>query len=210
MIRMVIADDHAIVRGGIRQIMAATDDIEVVAEAASTDEALALARQGNVDMLLLDISLPGLGGLELLKVLQTEVPTLPVLILSMHNEGQIVQRALKAGSQGYITKDSEPEVLLAGVRRVAAGGKFIDPALVESVVFTSGETDSHPKAVLSEREYQILQMIVSGKPLGDIADELHLSPKTVSTHKMRMMQKLGVSNNPDLVRCAIRHGMAPL
>ena len=210
MIRMVIADDHAIVRGGIRQIMATTQDIEVVAEAASTAEALVLARLGNLDMLLLDISLPGLGGLELLKVLQIEAPTLPVLILSMHNEGQIVQRALKAGSQGYITKDSEPDVLLAGVRRVASGGKFIDPALVESVVFTSGESDSHPKVVLSDREYQILQMIVSGRPLGDIADELHLSPKTVSTHKMRMMHKLGVTNNPDLVRCAIRHGMTPL
>ncbi len=210
MIRMVIADDHAIVRGGIRQIMATTDDIQVVAEASSTDEALALVRAGNVDLLLLDISLPGLGGLELLKVLQAEMPSLPVLILSMHNEGQIVQRALKAGAQGYVTKDSEPNVLLSGVRRVAEGGKFIDPALVESVVFTSGETDAHPKAVLSEREYQILQMIVSGMPLGDIADNLHLSPKTVSTHKMRMMQKLGVTNNPDLVRCAIRHGMTPL
>ncbi|HET8693224.1 MAG TPA: response regulator transcription factor [Aquabacterium sp.] len=210
MIRMVIADDHAIVRGGIRQIMATTDDIQVVAEASSTDEALALVRAGNVDMLLLDISLPGAGGLELLKLLHAEMPSLPVLILSMHNEGQIVQRALKAGAQGYITKDSEPNVLLNGVRRVAAGGKFIDPALVESVVFTAGETDAHPKAVLSEREYQILQMIVSGMPLGSIADNLHLSPKTVSTHKMRMMQKLGVTNNPDLVRCAIRHGMTPL
>ncbi|HEX5311398.1 response regulator transcription factor [Aquabacterium sp.] len=210
MIRMVIADDHAIVRGGIRQIMATTDDVQVVAEASSTDEALALVRAGNVDVLLLDISLPGLGGLELLKVLHAEMPSLPVLILSMHNEGQIVQRALKAGAQGYVTKDSEPNVLLTGVRKVAEGGKFIDPALVESVVFTSGETDAHPKAVLSEREYQILQMIVSGMPLGDIADNLHLSPKTVSTHKMRMMQKLGVTNNPDLVRCAIRHGMTPL
>lgn len=210
MIRMVIADDHAIVRGGIRQIMSTTDDIVVVAEAASTDEALASIRTGNVDMLLLDISLPGLGGLDLLKLLQVEAPTLPVLVLSMHNEGQIVQRALKAGAQGYITKDSEPAVLLDGVRKVASGGKFIDPALVESVVFTSSDTDAHPKAVLSEREYQILQLIVSGKALGDIADQLHLSPKTVSTHKMRTMQKLGVSNNPDLVRYAIRHGMTPL
>lgn len=210
MIRMMIADDHAIVRGGIRQIMSTTGDIQVVAEAACTDEVLTLVRSFHPDMLLLDISLPGIGGLDLLRVLQVEVPTLPVLVLSMHNEGQIVQRALKAGAQGYITKDSEPAVLLAGVRKVASGGRYIDPALVESVIFTSGDTDVHPRAVLSEREYQILQLIVSGKALGDIADQLHLSPKTVSTHKMRTMQKLCVQNNSDLVRYAIRHGMTPL
>lgn len=210
MIRISIADDHAIVRGGLLQIMATTDDITVVREASSSSEVLAQAQQRDFDVLVLDISLPGAGGLELIRQLSEERPDLPVLVLSMHNEGQIVQRALKSGAAGYVTKDSEPGVLLAGTRKVAAGGKFIDPALVDSVVFTPSDTTHHPKSLLSEREFEILQLIVTGMALGDIADRLHLSPKTVSTHKMRLMQKLGVNNNADLVRYAIRHGVAPL
>lgn len=210
MIRISIADDHAIVRGGLLQIMATTDDITVVREASSSSEVLAQAQQRDFDVLVLDISLPGAGGLELIRQLSEERPDLPVLVLSMHNEGQIVQRALKSGAAGYVTKDSEPGVLLAGIRKVAAGGKFIDPALVDSVVFTPSDTTHHPKSLLSEREFEILQLIVTGMALGDIADRLHLSPKTVSTHKMRLMQKLGVNNNADLVRYAIRHGVAPL
>lgn len=210
MIRISIADDHAIVRGGLQQIMATTDDITVVREASSSSEVLAQAQQRDFDVLVLDISLPGAGGLELIRQLSEERPDLPVLVLSMHNEGQIVQRALKSGASGYVTKDSEPGVLLAGIRKVAAGGKFIDPALVDSVVFTPADTTHHPKSLLSEREFEILQLIVTGMALGDIADRLHLSPKTVSTHKMRLMQKLGVNNNADLVRYAIRHGVAPL
>lgn len=209
MIRVSIADDHAIVRGGLLQILATTPDITVVGEAASSAEVLEMARQDQTDVLLLDISMPGMDGLELIRRLNTERPALPVLVLSMHNEGQIVQRALKSGAYGYITKDSAPSVLLAGIRKVASGGKFIDPALVDSVVFPRATDTDDPKTLLTEREFEILQLIVTGMPLGDIADRLHLSPKTVSTHKMRLMQKLGVNNNADLLRYAIRHGVTP-
>lgn len=210
MIRVSIADDHAIVRGGLQQIMGTTNDITVVGEASNASEVLALIGEGQTDLLLLDISMPGVDGLDLIRQINELRPDLPVLVLSMHNEGQIVQRALKSGASGYITKDSEPSVLLAGIRKVASGGKFIDPALVDSVVFTPSDHAGHPKALLSEREYEILQLIVTGMQLGEIADRLHLSPKTVTTHKMRLMQKLGVNNNADLVRYAIRHGVAPL
>lgn len=209
MIRVSIADDHAIVRGGLLQILATTPDITVVGEAASSAEVLEMARQDQTDVLLLDISMPGMDGLELIRRLNTERPALPVLVLSMHNEGQIVQRALKSGAYGYITKDSAPSVLLAGIRKVASGGKFIDPALVDSVVIPRATDTDDPKTLLTEREFEILQLIVTGMPLGDIADRLHLSPKTVSTHKMRLMQKLGVNNNADLLRYAIRHGVTP-
>lgn len=209
MIRLALADDHAIVRGGLHQIMATSSDIEVVAEAASSNEAIEMARHDGIDLLLLDISLPGVGGLEVIKVLAAERPGLPVLVLSMHNEGQIVRRALKSGAAGYVTKDSEPSVLLCAIRKVASGGKYIDPALVDSVVFPQADQSDHPQSLLSEREYQILQFIVAGVQLGDIADRLHLSPKTISTHKMRLMQKLGVNNNADLVRYALRHGVVP-
>lgn len=210
MIRIVIADDHPIVRGGLTQLMASTSDMQVVGYASNRYDVLLQCQEAAVDVLVLDLSMPGVQGLSLLQELMALPRKPPVVVLSMHNEGQIVQRALKSGASGYITKDSEPGVLLAGIRKVASGGKFIDPALVDSVVFTPSDHSGHPKALLSEREYEILQLIVTGMQLGEIADRLHLSPKTVSTHKMRLMQKLGVNNNADLVRYAIRHGVAPL
>ena len=152
------------------------------------------------------MTMPGSSGVELIKRLQVEMPTLPILILSMHNEGQIVSLALKAGAAGYVTKDSETEVLLSAIRRIAAGGKFIDPSLVEVVVFNPLSQSSLPHDSLSERELQVLRMIASGNSLNDIANELHLSPKTISTHKMRLMQKLSIDNNADLVRYATKHG----
>jgi len=207
MIRIVIADDHAMVRGGLTQIVATTSDIEVVGEATQGDEVLALLGQTPIDLLLLDMTMPGLSGVELIQRLHEEKPALPILILSMHNAVPVVARALKAGASGYVTKDSEPEVLLMAIRKIAGGGKYIDPALVDAMVFDSSDNDILPHENLSEREFQILKMIAAGLPLGEIADQLCLSPKTISTYKMRLMQKLDVDNNADLIRYVARHGI---
>lgn len=209
MIRLVIADDHAMVRGGLKQIIATCSDMQVVGEATDGNTLLGLLQQGACDLLLLDMTMPGLSGIDLIQRLQKEHPALPVLILSMHNEGQFVARALKAGASGYVTKGSEPEVLLAAIRKIATGGRFIDPSLVEAMVFETPATGGLPHESLSERELQILKLIAAGLPLGRIADQLHLSPKTVSTYKMRLMDKLGIDNNADLIRYASRHELAP-
>ena len=207
MIRIIIADDHAIVRGGLKQIFAMTSDIVVVSEAAQSSEVLEQWRQIPCELLLLDLTMPGVSGVDLICRLHEEKPDLPILVLSMHNEGQIVARTLRAGAAGYVTKDSDPEILLAAVRKVAAGGKYIDPSLVESMIFNTAGSSDLPHDSLSERELQVLKMVAAGGPLGEIAERLHLSPKTVSTHKMRLMQKLGIDNNADLVRYATRHGL---
>lgn len=207
MIRIVIADDHAIVRGGLKQIIATTADIEVVAEAVNGAEVLARLRQTECDLLLQDMGMPGISGVDLIRRVRAENPSLPILVLSMHNEGQIVARAFKAGASGYVTKDSEPETLLGAIRKVAAGGRFVDPSLVDALVFESGNSDRFPHELLSDREFQVLQMIASGRYIGEIAEALHLSTKTVSTHKARLMQKLRIGNDADIVRYAIRHGL---
>jgi DNA-binding NarL/FixJ family response regulator len=206
MIRIILADDHAIVRGGLKQIIATTCDIVVVSEATQGSEVLEQWGKISFDLLLLDMTMPGISGIELIKRLHEDKPALPILILSMHNEGPIIARALKAGAAGYVTKDSEPEILLSAIRKVAAGGKFIDPALVETMIFNAGDNEL-PHDILSERELQVLKLIAAGGPLGNIADQLHVSPKTVSTHKMRLMQKLGIDNNADLIRYASRYGL---
>jgi len=206
MIRILIADDHAIVRSGLKQILATAPDMAVAAEATNGAEVLQHLSGASVDLLLLDMTMPGISGVDLIRQLHERYPLLPILVLSMHNEGQIITRALRAGAAGYVTKDSEPEVLLAGIRKVAGGGRFIDPSLVDSMVFDSGASEQ-PDALLTARELQVLTMIGEGRPLGEIADRLHLSPKTISTHKMRLMQKLAIDNNVDLVRYAIRHGL---
>lgn len=208
-IRILIAEDHAIVRSGLRQILATTTDLVVAGEATQGGEVLEQARAGELDLVLLDMAMRGPSGVELIRRLRAERPQLPILVLSMYNEGAIVSRALKAGAAGYVTKDSEPEVLLAGIRRVAGGGRFIDPALVETVIFADMDADRTPQEALSDRELQVLQLIAAGEALGDIAQQLHVSPKTVSTHKMRLMQKLGIDNNADLIRYAVRHGLGP-
>ncbi len=209
MIRIFIADDHAMVRGGLKQIIGTCSDMQVVGEATDGNALLSSLQRGACDLLLLDMTMPGLSGIDLIQRLQKEHPALPVLILSMHNEGQFVARAVKAGASGYVTKGSEPEVLLAAIRKIAPGGRFIDPSLVEAMVFEAPATGALPHESLSERELQILKLIAAGLPLGRIADQLHLSPKTVSTYKMRLMDKLGIDNNADLIRYASRHELAP-
>jgi len=202
---IVIADDHGLVRSGLRHLLEGVADLRVSGEAADGAALMALLRQVHADLVLLDMAMPGVHGIDLLQRLHAQQPALPVLVLSMHNEGPIVARALKSGAAGYVTKDCHPDTLLAAVRKVLAGGRFIDPALVDSVVFDSAGGERHDQ--LSPRERQILEMVSAGMPLGEIADRLHLSPKTVSTHKMRLMQKLEIGNNAELLKYAVRHGI---
>jgi DNA-binding NarL/FixJ family response regulator len=207
MIRLMIADDHAIVRGGLKQIFATTSDIVVVSEASESSELLEQWEITPCELLLLDMNMPGFSGVKLVQRLHEKDPFRPIVILSMHNEGQIVARALKAGASGYVTKGSEPEILLAAIRKVAGGGKFIDPSLVETMIFNSGSDEENHFNILSKRELQVLKMIAAGASLSSVAEQLHLSPKTVSTHKMRLMQKLGIDNNADLIRYASKQDM---
>ena len=207
MIRILIADDHAIVRGGLRQIIATTSDIVVTAEAAQGAEVVDKLRTCSVDLLLLDMTMPGISGVDLIRRVRAEQPALPVLVLSIHDEAQVASRALRAGATGYLTKDSDPDVLLAAIRKLADGGRFIDPKLVDAMVFETPRGDVPPHEVLSDREFQVLQMLAAGKSINEIADTWALSAKTISTHKMRLMQKLGLSNNAEVIRYAIRHGL---
>ncbi len=207
-IDVIIADDHAIVRGGLRQLISTASDMRVIGEASDGWGVLELLGSHRPHVILLDLSMPGLGGLDLMRRLQDEDDVPPILVLSMHVEGQIVARVLKAGASGYITKDASPGTLLVAIRKLASGGRYIDPSLVESVVFDNSSRSDSPHELLSPRELQVLERIARGHPLGDIADELHLSPKTVSTHKMRLMQKLGLQTNADLLKYALRHGVA--
>lgn len=205
--RIVIVDDHGLVRSGLRQLVDSSPDLRVCGEAAGGEALLALLAQVPADLVLLDLAMPGLSGVELIRRLQADWPALRILVLSMHNEGQIVSRALKSGAAGYVTKDCHPDTLLGAIRKLLAGGRFIDPALVDSVVFNTGMDEDSRHQQLSPRERQILEMVCSGMPLGDIADRLHLSPKTVSTHKMRLMQKLDLRTNADLLKYALRQGL---
>ncbi|MGF6980137.1 DNA-binding NarL/FixJ family response regulator [Paraburkholderia sp. JPY465] len=207
MIRILIADDHAIVRGGLRQIIATTSDIVVVAEAAQGSEVIDGLRSRAVDLLLLDMTMPGISGVVLIRRVRAEHPSLPVLVLSIHDEAQVASRALRAGATGYLTKDSDPEVLLAAIRKLAEGGRFLDPKLVDAMVFDTQRDDVPPHKVLSDREFQVLQMLAAGRSINEIAETCTLSGKTISTHKMRLMRKLGLSNNAELIRYAIRHGL---
>lgn len=208
MTRILIADDHAVVRQGIRQILALGADLIVAGEATDGADVIERLRTERFDLLLTDMSMPGLSGVNLVKRVKDLWPDLPVLVLSMHSETETAARVLKAGANGYVTKDCEPAVLLDAVRRVAGGGRAISPMLAEKLVFEGGDaTDAPPCQRLSDREYEIFLHLVRGERLNEIAEILHLSPKTVSTHKMRIMQKLEVRSAAELVRHAMEHGL---
>jgi len=207
-VRVLVADDHALVRQGLRQVLALSNELSLVAEAKNAWEVIERVRDIEVDVVLLDMSMPGPSGLELIRRLRSEAPRVPVLVLSMHAEAQIASRAIKAGARGYLTKDSEPELLIDALRQVGRGGNFIDPSLATQLVFETGSiSDEAPHVSLTNREYQVFLALVQGQGQVEIAEELNLSPKTVSTHKFRLMQKLGVDNLSELVRHAIRHGL---
>jgi DNA-binding NarL/FixJ family response regulator len=205
-IRVLLADDHGLVREGLRAILAKGADIEVAAEAANGDEVLALARKEEFDVALLDLSMPGLSGIALIKRLKIERPKLRILVLSMHGEAQYAARALKAGASGYLTKDSAASQLLGAIRKIAAGGVQIREAAAAQLIGTAQDESPHEK--LSDREYEVLRRIVAGGTVTDIADALNLSVKTISTHKARILQKLNVGGTAELVRYAIEHGLA--
>ena len=208
MIRLVMADDHAIVRGGLKQIFTLVPDLELVAEAVSGAEVLDCLRQRDFDLLLLDMNMPGISGPDLIARIRTQRPDLPILVLSMHNEPQVAARALKAGANGYITKDCEPDILLAAIRKVAAGGQYIAPELAEKMVFKVSTPGARaPHALLSERELEVFRLLTIGRSVNDIADALCISNKTVSTHKVRLMEKLGLTSMAEMVRYAMQHDL---
>ena len=203
-IRILVADDHAVVRRGLRHIFAMSPDIVIVAEAVDGRDTLEKLRTTQIDVLLMDISMPDTDAVDLLKRVKAEHPSLSVLVHSMHAESQVASRMLKAGADGYITKDSEPEQLVGALRKVAAGGRYIGAELAESLAF--GDGGAKPlHELLSERESQVLVMLASGKSLKSIARELNLSPKTASTYKTRVMQKLNLNSDAELVRYAVAH-----
>ena len=209
MIHLLLAEDHAIMRAGLKQLFALVEDIRVAGEAASGAQAMEFLRTTQVDMVLLDMGMPGIAGADLITRLHARYPQLPILVLSMHNEPQIARRALRAGAGGYVTKDSEPELLLAAIRKVAAGGRFIDPALAEEMAFEGvSPPRERPHESLTDREYQILQLLLQGASLNEVAAQLAISSKTVSTHKAHLMRKMDLRSNADLVRYGMLHGLS--
>ena len=206
MIRVVIADDHTLVREGLKQLLLAAGDLEVVGEARDGHDVLRHVREGDFDVLLLDMSMPGKSGMELIKQVRTEKPKLRILVLSMHQEHQYAVRALKAGASGYLTKDSASAQLVAAIRKVAAGGAFISAEVAEQLALGAmPQSEGPPHASLSDREYQVFRQLVSGTTVSDIARQLNLSVKTVSTHKAHLMEKLGVTNQTELIHYALKH-----
>lgn len=208
MIRVLVADDHALMREGLKQLFECVDDIVVSAEAASGEEILSTLKKETFDLVLLDITMPGIHGVELIAKIREMPKSPPILMLSMHNEPQIVKRKLKAGAAGYITKDNAPKELLEAIRKVAAGGRYMAPDLAEKIAFeVSASTPIVPHELLSGRELVILRMLAKGKKVNDIAMELEISGKTVSTHKARLMQKMHIESDAKLMQYAIAHGM---
>lgn len=206
MIRVLLADDHAIVRAGLREVLADAGDIEVAGEAANGQEALALVREKDFDVAVLDMSMPGRSGIELIKQVKAEKPKLRVLVLSMHSEQQYAVRALKAGASGYLTKESAADQLVAAIRRIAAGGAYVSPETAERLALDAApRLDAAPHTLLSDREFQVFQMIAAGRSVTGIARQLSLSVKTISTHKTHVLEKMGLANQAELIRYAIEN-----
>lgn len=210
MTRILIADDHTMVREGLKQILAATPDLVVEGEATDGDQALELVRASEYDLAVLDMSMPGLSGIDLIKRLKLEKPKLRILVLSMHGEQQYAVRAYKAGASGYLTKDSASAQLVAAIRKIATGGVYISAAGAEQLAMgaiggDSGEDADLPHRRLSDREFEVFRLIVKGTSITDIGEALHLSVKTVSTHKTHVLQKMHMTSTAELVRYALEN-----
>jgi two-component system, NarL family, invasion response regulator UvrY len=206
--RILLVDDHAIVREGLKTILAKADDLEVVGEAGNAPEAMGILRAIPIDLMLLDIGLPGKTGVELLRMAKGEFPRLRTLVLSSYPEDQYAVRVLKQGAAGYLTKESAPELLLTAARKVAAGGKYVSPSVAEKLLDDiTGDTGRPLHDQLSDREFEVFRMIATGKSLTDIANALHVSIKTVSTHRTRILEKTGFRSNADLTRYALEKGI---
>ncbi|HEX9673920.1 MAG TPA: response regulator transcription factor, partial [Burkholderiales bacterium] len=206
MIRVLLADDHAIVRAGLKEILADTGDITVAGEATNGQEVMERVRGQDYDVAVLDMSMPGRSGIELIKQVKDEKPRLRILILTMHSEQQYAVRALKAGASGFLTKEAAAEQLVAAIRKIAGGGAYVSPETAERLVLDAApRAEAAPHTLLSDREFQVLQMIAGGKTVGEIAKKLSLSVKTVSTHKTRILHKMGLTNQAELIRYALEH-----
>ncbi len=206
MIRIVIADDHTIVREGLKQLLGAAGDIEVAGEARDGHEVMKCVRELDFDLLLLDMSMPGKSGIELIKLVKAEKPKLRVLVLSMHEEHQYAVRAIRAGASGYLTKESASGQLVAAIRKVATGGAFISAGVAEQLALGAMPDAQGPlHGALSDREFQVFRMLAEGKSISDIAERLSLSVKTVSTHKANILHKMNMATSGDLIRYAIAH-----
>ena len=207
-IHVLIADDHAIVRQGLRQILSETDDLLVSGEADDGVEAMYLARAREWDVVLLDVSMPNRNGIDTLKMLKKEFPRLPVLILSMHPEEQYAVRALKAGASGYLTKQSAPQLLVTAIRQVASGHKYVSPSLAMKLAeLISEDSDRPAHEALSDRESQILCLIAAGRTLTQIAEELNISVKTVSEYRKRLLEKMRLETNAELIHYGLKRGL---
>jgi two-component system invasion response regulator UvrY len=207
-LKILVADDHTIVREGLKQILGEVADMIVAGEASDGSETLRKIREDHYDLVLLDISMPGIGGLDVLKHLRSEKPDLPVLMLSMYPEEQYAVRTLKAGASGYLTKQSASDELIAAIRKVSSGGKYVTSSLAEKLASrldTYSDKPVHER--LSDREYQVVRMIASGKTVTEIADELSLSVKTISTNRIRALTKMGMKTNAEITYYAIKHGL---
>jgi len=204
MVRVLIADDHPIVRRGLKQIVADQPDMTVT-EAGDGPEALRLADKGGFDVVLLDINMPGISGLDVLSQIRSRQPNLPVLVLSAHSEAEFAVRILKAGASGYLNKELAPEELVKAIRRVIGGKKYVSPAVAELLADSLGKDENEPHASLSDREYQVMLLIAAGKTVSEIAEEIALSVKTVSTYRARILEKMNLKNNAELMRYVIEN-----
>lgn len=208
MISVLIVDDHDIVRAGIKQIVSDTSDITVGSEARTGAEALDRVRDGNWDVVILDLNLPDRPGLDVLAQIKTMAPQLPVLILSMHHQASYASRAIRAGASGYVSKDDAREHLPSAIRKLARGERFIAPAIAESLAFDLMDTSGRKRhEQLSDREFQVLCMIAAGKAPREMAADLNVSVKTIGTHRARLLEKMGLKNNAEVVQYAIEHGL---
>jgi len=208
MIRILVADDHTLVREGLKQILQSAADFQVAGEASNGLEVLAQLKQEQWDVLLLDMSMPGRSGIELIKQIKEEKPRLPILVLTMHGEQQYAIRAFKAGVAGYLTKESASAELVSAVRKVASGGVYVSVAIAEKLALNlSPQTEELPHQRLSDREFDVFRRLVSGQTVSEIGDALSVSVKTVSTHKTRILQKMEMQNQTELIRYAISHNL---
>jgi DNA-binding NarL/FixJ family response regulator len=209
LIRIVMADDHAIVREGLKRIVASAPDLQVVGEASDGNDVMRVVRDTDFDVLVLDLSMPGRSGMELIKLVKAEKSSVRILILSMHQEMQYAVRAIKSGASGYLTKESAPALLVQAINKIAAGGAFISAEVAEQLALGAmpgGVPAAH--TALSAREFEVFQLLVNGTTITEIAAKLNLSVKTVSTHKANLLQKMSLANQTELVRYAIKHGLA--
>jgi len=207
-IRILLVDDHAVVRNGVKLMLSSESDIAIEGEAGNAQDALRLLHEQEFDVALIDIAMPGKNGLELLRLMQAEKKRPAVLILSTYAEEVYAVRALKLGAAGYLTKDSPAATLIAAVRKAAAGGKYLTPALAEKLAdLVGGTTPESSHEALSDRELEVMKMIAAGDSLVKIAETLHLSPNTVTTYRTRILQKMGMSSNAELTRYAIENGL---